>query len=206
MVTSPHVPEGTNPFWKLILWEKIWWRYVFLQSRCFGWLWTTLGRNLFPYILHLYNQQYGILLFHVHFFSSLSSMALLALVFWLKISSTGVTYTLLEDFKNRWVFCWLPPVGISPLSEPDLTLIFDSNELELQEIEVSFRLLLLPTEFIAKQCLGVTHTTPALSLMILQFCGWIRLRVSTFGLGGLQKKCPVPQWSLSQLYPDHLLF
>lgn len=104
------------------------------------------------------------------------------------------------------MFCWLPPVGISLLSEPDLTLIFDSNEMELQEIEVSFRLLFLPIEFIAKQRLGITHTTPALSLMILQFCGWIRLRVSTFGLGGLQKKCPVPQWSLCQLYPDRLLF
>lgn len=117
--------------------------------------------------MHLHNQQYGILLFHICFFSSLSNMGLLALVIWLKISSTGATYTLLDDSKNRWVFYQLPQLEKSFLSEPVLTMIFDFSEMELQEIEMSFRLLLLLAEFIAKQRLDITYTTSALSLKIL---------------------------------------
>ena len=55
---------------------------------------SALVGNLGLYILHLHKGQYGILLFLMHdsfFFSSLSNTELLAPVFWLKISSTGIT-------------------------------------------------------------------------------------------------------------------
>ena len=49
---------------------------------------------------------------------------------------------------------------------------------------MSFRLLFLRTEFVAKQYPGITHTAASLFLKIVQVSERMRLRVNLFELGG----------------------
>lgn len=134
------------------------------------------------------------------FFSSLSSMGLLALVLWLKTSSTGITYTLLEDSRNRCVNVFL---GMSLLSEPNLTVISgDARRGTPGTRNVLPLILVLPAEFIAKQNPGITPTTPSFSLQIVLLSEWVVFEVGPFGRedgrGGAQCLC--------QHTSDHLLF
>lgn len=139
VIASPHIPEGTDESWKLILCERFWWRCVFSQGRSFKWFWKSKcysGQN-FSLIFCICKSN-SVVLYSLScpylFFSSLSNTGSLALTVWLKIFSTGITCMLLDDSKNRWASVLLAARvrNVSPLWTWPCFDLCDYNEMELQ--------------------------------------------------------------------------